>query len=137
MLDLINDFYLGCLDIKILNYEVITLIPKTKDANNVKQFRPIYLLNVSFEIFTKLLMDRLTPMAHKIVSNNQIAFIKGRYILDCATILHETLHELNCRKMKGVVMKIDFEKVMTTLSGSLWKVFYIEKALTREWWIGS
>ena len=73
----VNDFYLGNLDIKRLNYGVITLIPKVKDANNVKLFRPICLLNVSFKIFTKLMMDRLSGFMDKIVSRNQTAFIKG------------------------------------------------------------
>ena len=57
---MVNDFYLGNLDIKRLYYGVITLVPKVKYANDVKQFRPICLLNVSFKIFTKLMMDRLT-----------------------------------------------------------------------------
>ena len=65
LMKLINYFYLGHLDLSRLNYGVITLVPKIKDANNVRQFRPICLLNVSFEIFTKLLMDRMTNVAKK------------------------------------------------------------------------
>ena len=101
LLDMINDFYMGNLDIKRLNYGVITLVSKIKEANNVKQFRPICLLNVSFRIFTKLLMDKLAVLMDKLVSNNQTAFIKGRYILDEAFILHETMHELSSKKMRG------------------------------------
>ena len=67
-MDMVNDFYLGNLDIGRLNYGVITLIPKVKDANSIKQFKPICLLNVSFKIFTKLLLDRLTVVAGKLVS---------------------------------------------------------------------
>ena len=80
---------------------MITLVPKIKEANNVKQFRPICLLNVSFRIFTKLLMDKLAVLMDKLVSNNQTAFIKGRYVLDGAVILHETMHELSSKKMRG------------------------------------
>ena len=35
---MINDLYMGNLDISRLNYGVITLILKVKNANNVKQF---------------------------------------------------------------------------------------------------
>ena len=63
LMKMIIDFYLCQLDLSRLNYGVITLIPKVTDANNVKQFRPICLLNVSFKIFTRLMMDRLTPKA--------------------------------------------------------------------------
>jgi hypothetical protein len=34
------DFHKDDLDIKRLNYGVITLVPKLKDANNIKQYRP-------------------------------------------------------------------------------------------------
>lgn len=43
-----QDFWAGSLDIKRLNYGVITLVPKMKQANTVKQFRPICLLNVGY-----------------------------------------------------------------------------------------
>jgi hypothetical protein len=92
---------MGNLDIARLNYGVITLIPKVKDANNVRQYRPICPLNVSFKIFTKLLTDRLTNYANNLISQSQTAFIRGRYTVDGAVILHETMHELKNRKMKG------------------------------------
>ena len=65
-----NDFYLGNLDISMPNYGVITLIPKLKEANNVRQFRSICLLNVSFKIFSKLLMDRLTDVLIDVAGKN-------------------------------------------------------------------
>ena len=89
-----NDFYLGNLDISRPNYGVITLIPKIKEANNIRQFRSICLLNVSFKIFSKLLMDRLTGVARKIISTCQSAFIKGCFIQDSTVILHEVMHEM-------------------------------------------
>lgn len=74
---------------------------------NVKQFCPICLLNVHFKIFSKILMDRLTRLADKLVDKCQIAFIKGRYIFDGVV----TLHELKRKKSQGVIFKIDFQKV--------------------------
>lgn len=107
-MSMVNNFYLENLDITRLNYRVITLIPKVKDANNVKQFRPI--LNVNFKIFTKLMLGRLSRLASKIISNSQTTFIRGRYIVDGAVILHEIVHELKRKRMSGVIFKIDFEK---------------------------
>jgi hypothetical protein len=101
LMGMVNDFFRGNLDIARLNYGVITLIPKVQDANTVKQFRPICLLNVSFKIFTELLSDRLANHAYKLISNSQTAFIRGRHIIDGAVILHETMHELKSKKLKG------------------------------------
>ena len=58
-----QDFEKGLLDIKILNFGVITLVPKIKEANNVKQCSSICLLNVDFKCFTKVLTNRLVPIA--------------------------------------------------------------------------
>jgi hypothetical protein len=81
-----------------------------KEANTIKEYIPICLLNVDFKVFPKLLNDRLTPTAYNIVSGSQIAFIKGRNILEGVITLHELLHELKQTKKQGVLFKIDFEK---------------------------
>lgn len=116
---LMEDFYEGNLDLGRLNYGAITLIPKVRDAFNVKQFRPIYLLNVSFKIFSNILMNRLTEVADKLEDKSQTAFIKGRYILDGVVVLHETLHELKRKKQKGMIFKIDFEKAYDSVKWGL------------------
>lgn len=71
VLAMFRDFWERKLDIKCLNYGVISLIPKLKEANNIKQYRPICLLNVDFKWFTKVLTGRLVLVACKIVGGNQ------------------------------------------------------------------
>jgi hypothetical protein len=104
------DFYNGDLDIKRLNYGVITLVPKVKDAITIKQYRPICLLNVDYKGFTKVLTERLTPVAKEVTGFNQTGFIQGRNILEGVVILHEVIHELSHKKKKGLILKNDFEK---------------------------
>jgi hypothetical protein len=58
-----NDFHKGALDIRRINYEVVTLLPKVKDAVKIQQFRLICLLNYIYKWFTKLLTIRLEPVA--------------------------------------------------------------------------
>jgi hypothetical protein len=89
---------------------MISLIPKIKEANTIKQYIPICLLNVDYKWFSKVFTMRLTPFADKLISKNQTAFIPGTYILEGVIILHETLHELRVKKMQGVILKLDFEK---------------------------
>lgn len=74
---MLDDMWEGTLDLWRLNYGVIILIPKLKLPNNIKQFRPICLLNVIYKIITKVLTKRLTKIAPKIISRNQTAFIPG------------------------------------------------------------
>ena len=94
VLDIFRDLWARNFDIKRLNYGVITLVPELKEANSIKQYIPICLLNVDFKWFTKVLTDRLVPVASKIIGSNQIDFVKGRNILDGVVVLHEVLHEL-------------------------------------------
>lgn len=109
-IELMKDFSKGVLDIKRLNYGVITLIPKLKVVSSIRQFRPICLLNVSFKILTKLLANRLGVIANRIVNESQSTFIKGKNILHGVVALHEIVHELRCSKRKGFIIKLNFEK---------------------------
>jgi hypothetical protein len=45
-----------------------------------------------------------------VISPNQTAFIKGRFILDGSLALLEIIHELKRKKLGGVLLKLDFEK---------------------------
>jgi hypothetical protein len=47
--DLFHDFYMGVLDIKRINYVIITLLPKVKDVSRIQQYRPICLLNCLYK----------------------------------------------------------------------------------------
>ena len=67
LMKLLNEFQAGKLDIPRLNYGIITLIPKTADAKQIQKFRPIFLLNVSFKIITKVLMNRLSAVIKPII----------------------------------------------------------------------
>jgi hypothetical protein len=87
---MLQDFYNNKLDIKRLNYGVITLVPKLKETNTIKQFRPICLLNIDFKCFTKVLTNRQVPMARKTIGRT--GFIKGRNVLEGVVVIHEVLH---------------------------------------------
>jgi hypothetical protein len=110
IMKMVHDFNNFQLDLKRLNFGVITLVPKVKEANNIRQYSPICLLNVGFKIFPKLLFDRVSPLANKVISESQTAFIKERSILKGVVVLHEVLHKLKRSRRKCVIFKIDFKK---------------------------
>jgi hypothetical protein len=67
MIEMFADFFKNSLDIKRLNYGMITLLPKVKDAYRIQQYRPICLLNCIYKWFTKCLTIRLEPVASRII----------------------------------------------------------------------
>jgi hypothetical protein len=107
MLALFNDFHNGVLPIERLNYCVITLLPKTDNAMEMKKIRPIRLLNVCYKIIAEVLNNRLTSCIHKVLSDCQIGFIKGRFILESVITLHEIIHKVKRKKSKvGLCLKL-------------------------------
>jgi hypothetical protein len=85
-----------------MNYGLISLIPKLKEANNIKQYISICLMGVDYKWFTKVMTMRLTVVADSIISNTQTTFLSGRNILEGVVILHETLHEMRRKKGRGL-----------------------------------
>ena len=98
------------LELFLLNFGEIILLPKVNEAVRIQQYRPICLLNVSFKIFTKVATIRQNSVAEHVVRPSRTTFFQGRHILDGVVILHETIDELHRKNLNGVVLKIDFEK---------------------------
>ena len=115
LMSLFYEFYMGRLHIHSLNFGVITLLLKITDATRIQQYRPIYLLNVSFKVLTKVLNNRILKVVDKLIGLSQTAFIPGRYIMEGVVILHETIHELHRKKKDEVILKLDFEKTYDNL----------------------
>jgi hypothetical protein len=118
LMALFSDFYNMKLDIGRFDYGVITLLPQVKEANNIKQYRPICLLNVIYEIFTKALMLRLDKVMGTIINKCQSGFLKDRNIMDQILALHEILHYSRIKKKDGLILKLDFEKEYDKLNWS-------------------
>jgi hypothetical protein len=95
LLAMFKDLSSGNLDLYRLNFALITIIPKEKDARTMNKFRPISLLNCSYKIFTKVLTNRISGIADRLVASNQTTFIKGRYILESVVTVHEVLHSVH------------------------------------------
>jgi len=74
----------------LLNSAYITLIPKKTVADQVKDFRPISLVHSFAKLVTKLLANRLASRLDQMVSPNQSAFIKKRFIQDNFMMVQQT-----------------------------------------------
>ena len=104
--------YIGTLDMARINYGVISLIPKVVGAMDIQKFRPITVINMLERIFVKVCMTRLSPVAERIAHPLQSAFLKGRRIHDGILALHEIVHEVASKGLKGVFLKLDFQKIL-------------------------
>lgn len=73
-------------------YINIVLIPKVDHPRGMKDFRPISLYNVVYQILAKVLTNRLSKVIDKCVSKEQYAFVLGRSIVDNALVASKIMH---------------------------------------------
>ena len=60
---------------------IINLIPKQdKDLRYLRNWRPLTILNTDYKILTKALANRLQKLLPKLINQDQVGYIKGRYI---------------------------------------------------------
>jgi hypothetical protein len=86
------------------------LIPKETDVVTIQKFIPIALTNCSFKIFSKCAINSLGLVSEKLISPNQTAFIKQRYILESVVSAHEVIHDAAHKGHSGFIFKLDYEK---------------------------
>jgi hypothetical protein len=116
---LFYDWQSGVLNLYRLNFGMIILLRKSPEANVLQKYRPICVLQVLYELLTKVATLCVEPFMDKLISSCQTAFIKGRNIMDGVMSLHEILHEAKRKKQQGIVLKLDFERLMTKLIESI------------------
>jgi hypothetical protein len=109
----------------MLNSAYITLIPKRLDAEQIKDFRPISLVHSFAKLITKILANRLAGRLDSMVSPNQSAFIKKRFIQDNYMLVQQTVRFLNSQKQLRILLKLDITKAFDSVSwGFLMEVLH-------------
>lgn len=67
---LCHQFWHEQLQLSKINKSIICLIPKEPEAQHIKKFRPISLVNCSFKIISKILTYRLEPILQRLIDAN-------------------------------------------------------------------
>jgi len=138
-LALSNEFRTNTLHHNV-NETFVRLIPKIQAPKKAADYKPIALCNVYFKIISKILTQRLKPLLHKLVSDNQSAFLAGRAIADNVLITHETLHFLKTSgaiKNCSMAVKTDMSKAYDRVEWSFIKAVLQRMGFASCWidWI--
>jgi len=101
---------------------VITCIPKSnKNKQLIKNWRPISLLNLTYEIATGCIANRIKQVLPLIIDPDQSGFMSNRSTCDNLRLLYDTLHFSKQLKHRGLMVLINFEKAFDTMSWSFIK----------------
>lgn len=108
-----------------INATLLSLVPKTTDAEKMTDFRPIACCNVIYKVVSKLIARRLKATLSEAIELNQCAFVEGRLLLEnvlLATELVKDYHKSSVTSRSAI--KLDISKAFDTVS---WE--FIEKTL--------
>lgn len=98
---------------------VIVCIPKAdRPRDNIKNWRPISLLNVVYKIGSACLANRLKNVLPSIIHEDQTGFIKNRYLGDNVRLVYDLIDYLNVTNQPGLLLCLDFEKAFDSVSWS-------------------
>ena len=98
---------------------VITLVEKRgKDKRQIKNWRPISLINVDAKIASKTLAKRLKNVLPEVTHFDQSAFVKGRTIFDAIRTIDDVIEHTMNRDISWILVAIDFEKAFDSVNFS-------------------
>ncbi|KAL8129017.1 hypothetical protein V2J09_018172 [Rumex salicifolius] len=91
-------------------------ISKINVSKTINYLRPIALLNVSFKLPTKVLVNRIKPIPPKLISLTQSSIILGRQIIDNIVVVQEVLHSMRSRADEKAYERVRWEFLEDTLT---------------------
>lgn len=113
----VQSIFLGDNLLLEVNATFVTLIPKTKGARQLTEFRPISCVNTTYKIISKLLTNRLVIVLNDLIAENHTAFLPGRLIGDNYLLATEMIQGFN--RTAGTAkacIKADLAKAFDTCS---------------------
>jgi hypothetical protein len=95
---------------------ILSLIPKKdKDITNLKNWRPLTLLNSDYKILAKTLATRLNKVIDDIISQDKTGCIKGRSAFANIRSSIDIINYAKEQQLHGLIAMIDYEKAFDTV----------------------
>ena len=95
---------------------LITCVPKAdKPKDQIKNWRPISLLNVIYKIGSGCIANRIKTVLPDLINEDQTGFIPDRYIGDNVRLIYDVMQYLDENKLPGLLVCLDFEKAFDSL----------------------
>lgn len=100
-----------------VNCALVTLIPKNKDVNTMKETRPIAYCSIIYNIISRIFTYRLSKVITNIIHDNQTTFIPGKTIHENIIMTHELLRGYNRKHIPpSCTIQMDLQKEYDTVN---------------------
>lgn len=115
VVDTFNEGYEnGCLS-ESQRIAVLSLIFKKGDTDDISNYRPISLTNVDYRILAFVLSNRLQSVIDSIVSHDQTAYIRNRYMGYNIKLIQDIVDHYEKSDKGGIIFMADFQKAFDSL----------------------
>ena len=94
---------------------LITLVFKKGDSHDLKNWRPITLLNYDYKIMTAVVAARVQKVIGEIVHGNQTGYIKGRLTASNVRLTKDIIEYFTKNGQTGAIMQVDCSKAFDVL----------------------
>ena len=81
----------------------------------IKNWRPISLINVDSKLASKTLAARMKKVIHSLISYDQTAYIKGRYIAESVNLIDDLLKYTENENIYGILFAADIQKAFDSV----------------------
>ena len=89
---------------------VLTLLHKGGGREDIKNWRPLTLLNWDYKIISKLLAERLKNVLTKLIHPDQKGFVKGRNISEANRMIQDIIQYADEENEEGIIVFLDQQK---------------------------
>ncbi len=90
--------------------------PKNKNRHDLKNWRPISLLNTDYKIIAKLIANKLKPVLPSIINGDQTGYLKNGYIGENIRLLQDVTFFSEQTRNNIILLSMDFEKEFNSLN---------------------
>ena len=101
------------------SHSIISLMPKPKkDITEIKNWRPLSLLNCDYKIYAKMIANRLQIVLPELISTDQTGFVKGRDIADNIKSLNVIIEYCKENQIDAILTAYDFQQAFDSCEWS-------------------
>jgi len=96
----------------------ISLLHKKNERDEIRNYRPLTMLQNAYKIFTRVLAKRMQKVVHLFVDEAQKGFVPDTFIADCTMLLNMIENAINddVDNNKGIFLFLDMEKAFDRVS---------------------
>ena len=95
---------------------IITCIPKQgKLRNDLKNWRPLTLLNSIYKFYSSIIANRLKTTLPSLINEDQTGFISGRFIGENTRMIYDSIDYCETFQQEGILIILDFSKAFDTI----------------------